>query len=112
MKVYALVKETYVYWDNDYDCTVKIFVDRESAINFLAIEKESILDEVYYEIKGTLEDANLPPTEKSLEQLYDEGDSNYIYDFTSHDDYFRIYIEEWGSETLHISEQDVMEFKI
>ena len=112
MKVYALIKETYVYWDNDYDCTVKIFTDRESALNYLVIEKESILDEVYSELKSSFEDADLPATEKGLEELYDDGNSNYIYDYTDHDDYFRIYIEEWGFETLYISEQDVMEFKI
>lgn len=112
MKVYALIKETYAYWDNEYDSTVKIFTDKVSAMNYLAIEKEAILDEVYHEIKSILEDADLPATEKGLEQLYDDGNNNYVYDYTNYDDYFRICIEEWGSETLYISEQDVMEFKI
>ncbi len=112
MKVYTLLKETFDYWNNCFDCNVKTFSDRESALNYLAFEKETMLNDIYDQIEDLFENAMLSKTEENLEKLYDNGNSPYIYEYANDNDFFRIYIEEWGSIQLSISEQDVMEFKI
>lgn len=98
MKVYLLIKESYGSYDNFYDTTVQSFIDRESALNYLAIEKESKIEEAMREVKVS-----------TIEEL---ENSSYVYDFDNRDDYYYIDIEDWGYDCLKIVEQDMMEFKI
>ena len=39
-----------------------------------------------------------------------ENDSEYIYSYTNEVDYYYIDIEDWGTDTLSILEEDVMTF--
>lgn len=101
-KVYLLVKESYIYWDNDYDTTFNVFLDKQSAMNYLAVMKEMLLDEAMNELNVT--------TVKEIEALAEE--ENTVYDYANKDDYYHIDIEEWGHDYLYIIEKDVMEFNI
>ena len=97
-KVYLLVKETYIYWDNDYDTTFNVFLDKQSALNYFAIEKEVLLEEAMHELNVT--------TVKEIEALAEEEDT--VYGYANKDDYYHIDIEEWGRDYLYIIEKDVM----
>lgn len=101
MKVYILVHESYGYWDNDYDVEIKSFKDERSAINFLSIWKNEILN--YY-----LEDVNAETIEEYRAYL---GDELYTLDIED-DNWFKIDIEEMGYDILYVEEQDVMEFEL
>ena len=101
MKVYLLVHESYGYWDNDYYVDVKSFKDKQSAINYLTIWKNEMLN-------GYLEDMEVETIEEYREQL---GDSLYSLDIED-DDWFKVDVEDTGYDVLYIEEQDVMEFEI
>lgn len=101
-KVYLLVKESYIYWDNDYDTTFNVFFDKQSAMNYLAVMKEMLLDEAIQELNVT--------SVKEIEALAEEEDR--VYDYSNSDDYYHIDIEEWGHDYLYIVEKDVMEFHL
>ena len=45
MKVYTLLHETYGWWDNDYNVDIYTFKDRQSAINYLKILSEALIDD-------------------------------------------------------------------
>ena len=92
MKVYTLVHETYGWWDNDYNVNIYTFKDRQSAINYLKILSEMLIEDA------------LKHNDMKLE------DFDYDYNrFDQEEDYLYISIEEWGSETLSITETDLME---
>ena len=93
MKVYTLVHETYGWWDNEYDTTIYTFKDRQSAINYLKILSEALIDDALDHNNITLEDLE---------------NNDYDY-FDQEEDYLYIRIEEWGSETLSITKTDLME---
>lgn len=95
MKVYVLVHESYTWWDNDYETQVYAFKDKPSAINYLAVLREMLLDDALEHNNLTIEDLT--------------NDDDYMYLDMEDDDYFIIRIEEWGSESLWIKESDVME---
>jgi hypothetical protein len=101
MKVYVLVHETYGYWANEYDVEIKSFKDKRSAINYLSIWKNEILN--YY-----LEDVDAETVEEFRTYL---GDSLYTFDIED-DDWFKIDVEDTGYDTLYIEEQDIMEFEL
>lgn len=101
MKVYVLVHETYAYWDNMYDVEIKSFKNERSAINYLSILKNEILN--YY-----LEDVDAKTIEEFTAYL---GDALYTFDIED-DNWFKIDVEETGYDILYIEEQDVMEFEI
>ena len=92
MKVYTLIHETYGWWDNDYYTEIYTFKDRQSAINYLKILSETLLEDALKSNDITLED---------IDNDYDA--------FEQEEDFFFIKIEEWGSETLSIKETDLME---
>ena len=94
MKVYVLIHETYGWWDNDYTTQVYTFKDKQSAINYLAVLREMLLDDALKYNDLTIEDLT-------------NSDDDYLD--IEDDDSFTISIEEWGSETLWIKESDVME---
>ena len=98
MKIYLLIDESYGSYNNDYFTSFQSFIDRESAMNYLAIKKES-------KIENAMQVLNVS-TIKELENCSD------VYDFDNRDDYYYIDIEDWGYDNLRIVEQDVMEFKI
>ena len=107
MKVNVATKEEIDYYnsidipfeyENDYNTTVKAFEDKQSAINYLGIEKELMLQEVMeYQSCATVE-----------ELQHSDG----IIDFDNHSDHYYINIEEWGYDYLTILEQDLMSFNI
>ena len=101
MKVYILLYESYSYYDNEATNSIKVFADKGSAIHYLDILKEQL-------IENALEELNL----KNLQELEEsfENDSEYIYSYTNEDDYYYIDIEDWGTDTLSILEEDVMTF--
>lgn len=101
MKVYVLVHEFYGYWDNDYDVDIKSFKDERSAINYLTIWKNEILN-------GYLEDVNAETVEEFRSYL---GDGLYTFDIED-DNWFKIDVEDTGYDILYIEEQDIMEFEI
>ena len=102
MKVYTLVKESYSYWDSDYNVSLKVFKDKQSAMNYLEIEKESLLQDAMKQLDVT--------TIEEIQALYDEEDGVYYFE-NSKDSYY-IEIEEWGHDCLSIEEHDVMEFSM
>lgn len=93
MKVYLLIHESYNYWDNSIDLKTYVFKDEKSAIAYMKILSEKLIDEAL-EINP-----NLIPNEN------DDGD-DYIEQY---EDYLYIKTGEWGHEIVHIEEQDVME---
>ena len=93
MKVYTLIHETYGWWDNEYDVNIYTFKDRQSAINYLKILSEMLIEDALKHNDMTLEDLR---------------NNDYDY-FDQEEDYLYIRIEEWGSETLSIKETDLME---
>ena len=101
MKVYLLVHESYGYLDNDYYVDVKSFKDKQSAINYLTIWKNEMLN-------SYLADMEVETIEEYREQL---GDALYSLDIED-DDWFKIDVDETGYDVLYIEEQDIMEFKI
>jgi hypothetical protein len=92
MKVYTLIHESYGWWDNDYCTEIYTFKDRQSAINYLKILSEMLIEDALKHNNMTLEEIN-----NDYDTL--EQDDDYLY----------IRIEEWGSETLSITETDLME---
>ena len=101
MKVYILLHETFAYYNNEAGYSVKVFADKDSALRYLAILKEQLLDNAMEELGYK--------TVKELEDLY-ENDSEYILYYRNEDDYYYIDIEDWGTDTLSILEEDVMTF--
>ena len=101
MKVYILLYESYSYYDNDVTNSIKVFADKASAIHYLDVLKEQL-------IENALEELNL----KNLQELEEsfENDSEYIYYYRNEVDYYYIDIEDWGTDTLSILEEDVMTF--
>ena len=110
MKIYTLVKESYCYWNGDYDCTIELFKDKQSAMNYMKFKKEEILEDAYNELGDFFENSLLEKTEYNLAILAERHED--IYDFTNTADYFRISIEEWGYDECYILEKDIMEFKL
>ena len=94
MQVHILVQEYLSYWDNDFTTNVYAFKDRQSAINYLKELKESTLEEI-------MEEYNY----KSIDDLNADCDYFEIED----EDWFCIRLDEYGTECLYISKQDVME---
>lgn len=94
MQVHILVQEYLSYWDNDFTTNVYAFKDRQSAINFLKVHKEATIDEIMDEYKY-----------KSIDDLNADCDCFEIED----EDWFCIRLDEYGTECLYISKQDVME---
>ena len=101
MKVYILLYESYSYYDNDVINSIKVFADKDSAMRYFAVLKEQLLD-------NALEELNFK-TVQELEDSFENG-SDYIYDYRNDDDYYYINIEDWGTDTLSILEEDVMTF--
>jgi hypothetical protein len=101
MKVYILLYESFSYYENETTNSIKVFADKASAIHYLDILKEQL-------IENALEELNFK-TVQELEESY-ENDSEYIYYYANEDDYYYINIEEWGTDTLSILEEDVMTF--
>lgn len=100
MKVYLLVRESYVYWDNEHDVSIKTFKDRQSAINYLTIEKEMLLAEAMHELNVT--------SSEEIRELYENDEVVYAYE--NEIDSYYIEIEEWGYDILSVQEHDIMEF--
>lgn len=94
MQVHILVQEYLSYWDNDFTTNVYAFKDRQSAINYLKELKESTLDEIMNEYDY-----------KSIDDL----NANCDYFEIEDEDWFCIRLDEYGTECLYISKQDVME---
>ena len=94
MQVHILVQEYLSYWDNDFTTNVYAFKDRQSAINYLKELKESTLEEI-------MEEYNY----KSIDDL--NADCGYFE--IEDEDWFCIRLDEYGTECLYISKQDVME---
>jgi molybdopterin converting factor small subunit len=101
MKVYVLLYKSYSYYENETTNSIKVFADKDSALRYFAIYKEHLLD-------NALEELNFK-TVQELEESY-ENDSEYIYYYANEDDYYYINIEDWGTDTLSILEEDVMTF--
>lgn len=101
MRVYVLLYESYSYYDNETTNSIKVFADKGSAIHYLDVLKEQL-------IENALEELNFK-TVQELEESY-ENDSEYIYSYTNEVDYYYIDIEDWGTDTLSILEEDVMTF--
>ena len=101
MKVYVLVHESYIYMDNDYNVDIKSFKDEKSAINYLSIFKNEILN-------CYLECVDAETIEEFRAYL---GGELYTFDIDD-DNWFKIDAEEIGYDILYIEEQDVMEFEI
>ena len=101
MKVYILLYESYSYYDNDSTNSIKVFVDRDSALRYFAVFKEHLLDNALEELDYK--------TVQELEYEF-ENDGYHIYDYRNEDDYYYIDIEDWGTDTLSILEEDVMSF--
>lgn len=101
MKVYVLLYKSYSYYDNETTNSIKVFADKASAIHFFDILKEQL-------IENALEELNFK-TVQELEESY-KNDSEYIYNYENEDDYYYIDIEDWGTDTLSILEEDVMTF--
>ena len=93
MKIYTLIHESYGWWDNDYCTQIYTFKDRQSAINYLKILSEALIDDALKYNDMKLED-------------FENNDYDY---FEQEEDYLYIRIEEWGSETLSITKTDLME---
>ena len=96
MKVYVLVHESYTWWDNDYTTQVYTFKDKQSAINYLAVLRDTLLDDALEHNDMKIED-------------FENSDDYYMYLDMEGEDFFTVRIEEWGSESLWIKESDVME---
>ena len=111
MKVYLLLKETYCYNDNEFYTDQWIFKDKQSAMNYLTMLKENILEETYECLSDDLEENSFEKTEEGLQKLYDTN-QYLIYSYSNDPDYFFIDIEDWGYEKLDINEENVMEFII
>lgn len=94
MQVHILVQEYLSYWDNDFTTNVYAFKDRQSAINYLKELKESTLEEIMAEYNY-----------KSIDDLNADCDYFEMED----EDWFCIRLDEYGTECLYISKQDVME---
>ena len=109
MKVYALVKETYAYWEGDYETEIELFSNKQDAMNYLNIVKESSLQDVYREIHDLFEQNNLEFTETNLAILAEQYEDLPIYEFSNREDYFKVYIEEWGYDEYYILEKNIME---
>jgi molybdopterin converting factor small subunit len=101
MKVYVLLYKSYSYYENETTNSIKVFADKDSALQYFAILKEQLVD-------NALEELNFK-TVQELEESY-ENDSEYIYSYINEDDYYYIDIEDWGTDTLSILEEDVMTF--
>jgi hypothetical protein len=80
---------------------MKSFKDKQSAINYLTIWKNEMLNEY-------LEEENVKTIEEYREHL---GDSLYCLDMAD-DDWFKIDVDETGYDVLYIEEQDIMEFEL
>ena len=93
MKVYTLLHETYGWWDNDYNVDIYTFKDRQSAINYLKILSEMLIEDALKHNDMKIED-------------FENNDYDYL---DQEEDYLYIRIEEWGSDTLSIRETDLME---
>ncbi len=100
MKVYLLIHEVYLYWNNEYLVEIKSFKDEQSAINYLSFVKQEILNELMRE----------KDVETVNELMNVIGDK--IISFDNCDDYFYLELEEDGYDILYIEEQDVMEFNL
>lgn len=111
MKVYLLIQETYCYEDNGFYVEHWIFKDKQSAINYLSIIKESILEDIYELLDSDFDEHSYERTEENLKKLYDSNEY-LIYSYSNDPDYFFIDIEDWGYELLKIKEENVMEFNI
>ena len=101
MKVYVLLYESFSYFDNEVTNSIKVFADKDSALQYFAILKEQLLD-------NALEELNFK-TVQELEESY-EDNSEYIYYYKNEEDYYYIDIEDYGSDKLSILEEDVMSF--
>lgn len=101
MKVYVLLYKSYSYYENETTNSIKVFADEGSAIHYFDILKEQLID-------NALEELNLK-TVQELEESY-KNDSEYIYDYINEVDYYYIDIEDWGTDSLSILEEDVMTF--
>ena len=103
MKVYLLVHESYSHWNGDYYVDVKSFKNKQSAINYLTIWKNEILNDYLGE-----ETENIKTIEEYKESL---GGSLYCL-ITTEDDWFKVDVKDAGYDILYIEEQDVMEFEL
>ena len=101
MKVYLLIHETYTCSDNDFYFDIKTFQSKQSAMNYLKLLKECILEEILHSLKIK----NI----EELEYLFETTD--IIYDYQNNNDHFFIDIYDEGSDCLRILEQDVMNFE-
>lgn len=90
-KVYALLRESYLNYDNDYYTDLIIFKDIDSAQTYLEILKESITNEV-------LEEGYIDSIDDCY--FYEDKDPNMFY----------MDIDDWGYEKLNIEEYEIMEF--
>jgi hypothetical protein len=93
LKVYLLIHESYSYWDEDTTFKVYTFKDRASAIIYMEILSEKLIDEAL-EINKDIVVNNREDDDYN----YIEQDENSLY----------IAIDEWGHEYVYIEEQDVM----
>lgn len=86
MKVYVIVQETLSWWDNDFFTNVHVFKDRQSALNFLKLLKDSTIEELMDDFKyDTIDDLN---ADCDCFEIEDE-------------DFMSIRLEEWGTENIY-----------
>jgi hypothetical protein len=89
-----LIHESYSYWDENTEFSVCAFKDKASAIIYLKILSEKLINDAL-EINE-----HLVPNKKEPDDCdYIDLDEDRLY----------ITIDEWGYEYVNIEEQDVME---
>mgnify|MGYP003299105125 CR=1 FL=1 len=101
-KVYVLVIEYYIYWDNEHTTKTEVFSDKQSAMNYLQMLKPQSLNDICETTGYTIEE---------LKQYHDEGEYVWCFDIND-DDYFHVEVDEYGYDRMYIVEKPIMTFNM
>ena len=101
MVVYELRHTTYTWEDSDTNVYTMMFETKEDAMTYLTEKKYDIVKE-YCDQLGIPNDIDQLRTYTMQSVGYDE--------FDDLPDYFNIWIDEYGSDTLSIIQQQVLRF--
>lgn len=104
MTVYELRHTVYIWDSNECNVFTLLFETKEDAREYLEAKKLDLIDEYCNEL-------NIPYSINDLGQHLLSKREEFYNDFVNDKDYFYAEIEEYGSDTLEITEKEILKFK-
>ena len=104
MIVYELRHTIYIWDSNEYTVSTLLFETKEDAIEYLDAKKVDLIDEYCNEL-------DIPYSVNNLIQHLSSTSEDFYNCFVNDKDYFRAELEEYGSDTLEITEKEILKFK-